>query len=469
MTNELWRLGACETAERIAKREISAAEVTQAHLERLDALNPGLNAVSVVLADDARAEADGIDAALSRGEAVGPLAGVPVTIKENADQQGQATTNGVPAYVDALASADAPAVRNLRRAGAVIIGRTNTPEFSLRWFTDNPLRGRTLNPWHSGHTPGGSSGGAAASLAQGIGALAHGSDLGGSLRYPAYCCGVATIRASLGRVPSYNGSAPAERGLATQLMSVQGPIAHTIADLRLALQVMAADGEQDPLWVPPEAQVAAASGPLRVAVSSDPAGDGVDPAVAQAIDQAAAALGEAGYEIERVDPPAVAEIAKLWGRLLMTETHLMMEAAMRRDGSQIIVGVLDAYYRTYPPSDLEGYMQGLALRNTYVREWSAFMQRYPLVLAPVSQVPAMPQGADEVAEDVEQILTWQRMLTAVNCLGLPAVALPTGLAGGLPLGVQIIAYRHREELCLAAAEAVERALGTLSEALWSRQ
>jgi len=250
MERELWRWDAVELAAAIRSRKISSREAVQSVLGRLDAVNPAINAVTVVLADQALAAADAADVLVKQGEALGPLHGVPVTIKENIDQEGQATTNGVVAFTDLIAKADSPPVANWKRAGAVIIGRTNTPAFSVRWHTDNALRGRTFNPWARERTPGGSSGGAAAALASGIAPLAHGNDLGGSIRYPAYCCGVAGIRPTLGRVPAYNATAAEERPPGLQLMSVQGPLARRVRDVRLGLQAMATRDPRDPWWAP---------------------------------------------------------------------------------------------------------------------------------------------------------------------------------------------------------------------------
>lgn len=235
MSTEIWRLDAVDLAQAIRVRAISARQAVTACLERLEAVNPSINAVVDVLADEALAAAQAADEAVSRGAELGPLHGVPVTIKVNVDQAGRATTNGVVAFRDVIAKADSPPVANWRKAGAIIIGRTNAPAFSWRWFTDNDLYGATCNPWHPGITPGGSSGGAAAALAAGIGALAHGNDIGGSIRYPAYACGVAGIRPTFGRVPSYNPSATEERPLSMQIMSVQGPLARRVRDLRLGL------------------------------------------------------------------------------------------------------------------------------------------------------------------------------------------------------------------------------------------
>ena len=201
---DLWRLPAADLAALIKSKQVSTRDPATAALARLDQVNHQINAVIDHRPEDVLQQADAIDARLARGEDPGPLAGVPVTIKVNVDQTGYATTNGLNLQKDAIASAHNPVVNNFVKAGAVLLGRTNTPAFSLRWFTDNDLHGRTLNPWNASHTPGGSSGGASAAVAAGIGAIAHGNDQGGSIRYPAYACGVAGLRPTQGLVPAFN-------------------------------------------------------------------------------------------------------------------------------------------------------------------------------------------------------------------------------------------------------------------------
>src|SRR4051794_23910018 len=237
---ETWRWDAVDIARAIRLGALSAREATVAALARCEAVNPALNAVVDPLPEQALAAAVAADAARARGAVLGPLHGVPITVKVNADMAGRATTNGVVAFKDAVAAEDSAVIGNLRKAGAIIVGRTNTPAFSWRWFTDNDLHGRTLNPFSAGHTPGGSSGGAASAVAAGIGAIAHGNDIGGSVRYPAYACGVAGLRPSAGRIPAFNPSATSERPLSGQLLSTQGPLARRVRDLRLALAAMAA-------------------------------------------------------------------------------------------------------------------------------------------------------------------------------------------------------------------------------------
>lgn len=466
---ELWKLGALETAAAIRARKISALDAVGAAIDRMQAVNARVNAVTMDLSKTALEAAYRADRAQKDGHSGGALHGVPVTIKENVDQKGLANTNGVKAFAEKIAPDDSPVVSNLLKAGAIVIGRTNTPEFSLRWFTDNELRGRTDNPWSKDVTPGGSSGGGAAAVALGIGAIAHGNDLGGSLRYPAYACGVATVRPSLGRIPAYNPSAGEERALALQLMSVQGPIARSVRDVRAGLAAMSAPDHRDPWWVPAPLDGPVMPKPIRVAVTKTPAGIPCDPAVATAIDRAAAHLEAAGYAVEAVDPPLVAEIAEAWRNILNTDLRMLTHGAIRDYGSPTINKVLGADTNEEPPLDHPSYVRALADRTRLLREWNRFLDRYPLVLAPVSQVPPFPQDEDlKGPERMKQMLDEQSMLYVVNFLGLPSAAVPTGLHDGVPIGVQIVGPRFREDLCLDAAQAIEDAVGVLAEKLWAK-
>ena len=246
---KFWQLSGSEIASAIRAKEFTAVEVCKDHLQRLGEVNGALNAVVKEMPDEALDAAKKVDEQIAKGEDPGPLCGVPVTIKVNTDQKGHATTNGLVVLKDLIAEVDSPVVSNIRKAGGVIVGRTNTPAFSLRWFTNNNLHGHTYNPRDKSLTPGGSSGGAASAVASGICAIGHGTDIGGSIRYPAYACGVHGLRPTLGRIPAYNASGP-ERHIGGQLMAVSGPIARTMADIRLGLEAMAVEDIRDPWSVP---------------------------------------------------------------------------------------------------------------------------------------------------------------------------------------------------------------------------
>src|SRR5579871_3993352 len=269
---DLWRLSAADLAVLVRSKKITAKDAATAALARLDAVNPKINAVVDHRPDDVLKQAADVDATIARGDDPGPLAGVPVTVKVNIDQQGFASTNGLTLQRDAIAPANSPVVDNLRKAGAVILGRTNCPAFSYRWFTTNLIHGDTRNPRDPNVTPGGSSGGAGAAVTAGIGAIAHGTDIAGSIRYPAYACGVHGLRPTLGRVPAFNPGLP-ERGIGAQIEAVSGPLARTIKDLRISLAAMSARDPRDPWWVP--APLEGAPIQKRAALCLNP--DGLDP------------------------------------------------------------------------------------------------------------------------------------------------------------------------------------------------
>ncbi len=270
-----------------------------AHVDRMHAVNPSLNAVVVDLSAQAIEAARAADRAQADGATLGKLHGVPVTIKINIDLEGQANSNGVLAFKENIAPGDSPVVANLKKAGAIIIGMTNTPEFSMRGFTDNRLHGLTRNPWDSAITCGGSSGGAGASIAAGIGAIGHGNDIGGSLRWPAYCNGIATIKPTQGRIPAFNPSAPAERPLMAQFMSAQGPLAREVRDVRLGLEVMSQRDMRDPWWVPAPLEGPKLPKPIKVALARIPDDMDTDPDVIAQLRVAADHLANAGYDDHR--------------------------------------------------------------------------------------------------------------------------------------------------------------------------
>jgi len=463
MTDEIWRWDGTRMAEAIARREISSREAVSSCLRRMAQVNPRLNAVTVDLGEAARAAAERADQAVSNRGALGPLHGVPVTIKENVDQAGCATTNGVVAFRNLIAQENSPVVANWTAAGAVILGRTNTPAFSFRLDTDNELRGRTWNPWSDEHTPGGSSGGAAASVAAGITPLAHGNDIAGSIRYPAYACGLVGLRPSFGRVPAFNPSAGAERSISAQMLSVQGPIARTVRDVRLGLAAMATHDARDPWWVPAPLEGEPIPGRLQVAVVTEPAdlaGARLHRSVTDALHRAAGWLADAGYDIVDERTPGFTRAMELWSAMQMPEIRLFFDPVVQEYGDAGIKRAMALWMAGYPAEDGAAYMKALAERAHVVRQWQRFLARVPLVLAPVCTEPVYKRGFD--LESVERTAAvWQECatLTAVPVLGLPALAVPTGVVDGLPMGVQIVGARFREDLCLAAGEAIEARSG----------
>ena len=463
MRNELWRWDAVDLAQAIRNRAVSSREAVQACLSRLEKVNPHLNAVVDVFAAQALDDADRADAAVKRGEELGPLHGVPLTAKINIDYAGRANTNGVVAFKDVIAPADAPVISNWRKAGAVFIGRTNTPAFSWRWFTDNDLHGRTLSPWDRAVTPGGSSGGASAAVACGIGPLAHGNDIGGSIRYPAYACGICGIRPTLGRVPAFNGSAKEERPIIAQLASVQGPLARSIRDLRLGLRAMARPDARDPWWVPAPHEHGAERRPCRVAMVAELPGVAHDEAVSQAVRRSAAHLEEAGYRVEEVAPPRWTESAELWALLVLNEVRFSMMPAIEAYGDEATKRAARAMVEITPTLDFESFRAGLARRLTLLREWLLFFERYPIALTPTSWRKPFPIDADQHGADaMRAIFEANSPLFVLPLLGLPGLSVPTGIVDGLPMGVQLMGGRYEEERLFVAGEVIEARCGKLT-------
>ena len=452
---ELWKLGAGELADCIRKRSVSSREAVQAHLDRVAAVNPDVNAITQVLAETALAAAGAADAKLARGEPVGPLHGVPFTVKENIDVAGSATTWGAAALAGQVAGEDAPHIANLRAAGAIPIARTNMPDFALRWHTDSGVAGATRNPWDPALTPGGSSGGEAAALATGMTPLGVGNDLGGSLRWPAQCCGVSSLKPTLGRVPDAAVTIPTDPTMGISLFNVQGPLARRVADVRLAFGVMAAGSDRDPKFVQPVSPPATADRPT-VAVVRDPGGLGIHPAVAAALDRAARSLAAAGYTLDEVEPPEIMACVDGWQALLAADFGVL---------EPLIGGLMSADTRTFfdaaaaamPKPDLALVEGAFLNRHRLLREWAAFQRQHPLILAPIGTQPAPTAAADLEPGGAEAGLLRLRMTVAVNFLGLPAAAV--AIPGELPQAVQMIGPRYREDLCLAAAEAIEGAVG----------
>jgi amidase len=465
---ELWRWPATRLAHAIATAQISSREAVQSCLDRIAAVNPQLNALAEVSAQEALDAAAEADRLVASGGPLGPLHGVPVTTKINSDQAGHVTTNGVAALKDDVAEADSPQVASLRRAGAILVGRSNTPAFSFRWFTNNDIHGRTLNPWDVARTPGGSSGGAGSSVAAGMTPIAHGNDIGGSVRYPAYVCGVVGLRPTVGRVSSMHrlpeGASPLP---AFPLMGVEGPLARSIEDARLALRCMAAPDARDPVHVPGATAPPPAPRPLRVGLVRDVGVATSASAVDAALDQAAAWLGDAGYVVEEVELPLLAEAYRLWWLLVMEEFRMVMPM-VEQFGDDAMKRAAQNYYEVRAElfggePGLTDYMTGYGRRATLMRQLGEFMDRYSTILLPVSAEQALEQDADLGGTDrMREVIAAQWSMMAVPVLGFPGLSVPTGVAGGLPVGVQLVGRRFDEEALLDAGAVIEARAGTFT-------
>jgi amidase len=452
--DDLWRLSAADLAHLIRSKKVSAKEAATSALSRLDAVNPKINAVIDHRPEDVLKQAAAVDAAIARGEDAGSLAGVPVTVKVNIDQEGFATTNGLKLQRDVIAASNNPVIDNLRKAGAVILGRTNCPAFSYRWFTTNLVHGDTKNPRDASLTPGGSSGGAGAAVAAGIGHIAHGTDIAGSIRYPAYACGVHGLRPTVGRVASFNASLP-ERPIAAQISAVSGPLARTIGDLRIAFEAMSARDVRDPWWVP--APLQGPEMPKRAALCLTP--DGLEPVteVKAAVADAGKRLARAGWMVEEIaDTPPLREAADWQTKLWLGDGYEAQLEAAEKEGDPGALACLRGNRSKVFPFDQAAFSKALTRRATLSRQWLLFLEKYPVLLIPVSGELPFPDHLDR-RDEASFARVWRAQLTqiAIPFMGLPGLTVATGLVGRIPVGVQVVAGRYREDLCLLAGEAIE--------------
>jgi amidase len=451
---DIWRLPAQELAGLIRAKKVSAREAATSALARLDAVNPAINAVVDHRPDDVLSQAAAVDAAIARGDDAGVLAGVPVTIKANIDQAGFANTNGLKMQAGLIAKDNSPVVDNLRKAGAVILGRTNCPAFSYRWFTTNLIHGNTKNPRDPSITPGGSSGGAGAAVAAGIGHIAHGTDIAGSIRYPAYANGVHGLRTTVGRIAAFNAALP-ERTIGPQISAVSGPLARTIGDLRISLAAMSMPDVRDPWWVP--VPLEGPSMPKRAALCVDPEGLDPVPEVKAAVVDAAKRLERAGWIVEEVTSlPPLKEAAEHQTKLWLGDNYEGQLAAAEREGDPGALACLRGNRSKVSPFDALTLSKILTRRATLVREWSLFLEKYPVLLMPVSGELPFPDQLD-TKDDASFARVWRAQLPqiAIPFMGLPGLTVSTGLVGRVPVGVHLVAGRYREDLCLLAGEAIE--------------
>ena len=451
---DLWRLSAADLANLVKSKKVSAKEAATAALLRLDAANPRINAVVDHRPDDVLKQASEVDAAIASGQVAGPLVGVPVTAKVNIDQEGFATTNGLKLQANTIARSNSPVIDNLRKAGAVILGRTNCPAFSYRWFTTNLIHGDTKNPRDPRLTPGGSSGGAGAAVAAGIGHVAHGTDIAGSIRYPAYACGVHGLRPTMGRVAAFNASLP-ERPIGPQISAVSGPLARTIADLRIALAAMSSGDRRDPWWVP--APLKGPPMPMRAALCISP--DGLDPVpdVKAALADAGKRLARAGWAVEEIsNTPPLREAADWQTKLWLGDGYEAQLEVAEKEGDLGALACLRGNRGKVFPFDQAAFSNALTRRATLAREWLQFLQTYAVLLIPVSAELPFPDHLD-CKDEVSFARVWQAQLTqiAIPFMGLPGLTVSTGMVGKSPVGVQVVSGRYREDLCLAAGEAIE--------------
>jgi amidase len=444
--------GLCEVparvlAERLRRREVSAVEALDAHLERIGRHNPALNAVVSLDADRARDQARAADAAIARGEVVGPLHGVPMTLKDGHDVAGMRTTVGT-FELDRVAAADGTVAARLRAAGANLIGHTNVAAWLADYQSANPVFGRSANPWDTARTPGGSSGGAAAALASGMTPLEVGSDIAGSLRLPPHFCGVYGLKATERRIPQTGFFVPAEQARSVRIMGALGPLARDLGDLELALTVIAGpdgrDGDVPP--VPLGARRRRGLGDLRLAVAPTLPGSSVAAAVRGQVERVAAAAADAGAQVtERLPEVDWDALHQLFGDLLDAVIGAFDPAAELRDEQRSLAWYLDA----------------LGRRDRFAATWQAFFEEVDALLLPPAMTSAFTHRDAGAAIDVDGQPAGYgghgQLLVFCNLTGLPGLVAPAGLADGLPVGVQLVGPLWSELRLLEVADALEQA------------
>jgi Asp-tRNA(Asn)/Glu-tRNA(Gln) amidotransferase A subunit family amidase len=449
MSEELVKASATWMAQAIRRRDVSAVELFDAHAARIAERDPRINALVFPRSREARAEAVEADAALARGDRLGPLHGVPFTAKEAIAVAGMPAPNGSRLFADNVSEADAVPIRRLRDAGAIVLGKTNVPEFCSHWDTYNELFGATVNPHDPTRSAGGSSGGEAAALASAMTPLGLGSDLGGSIRAPCHFCGLFGLKPGRGTVP-WADHYPMVSGPGPRMMGTVGPMARCVDDLELALAVLA----------PLEPAVGA---PAAVAVFEEDGLQPVSAACRAAVRLAAAALGDAGHDTIDAHPPAQAQVRAAFDVVLVTEAAagLLPGIAGREDElSPPIREIADAL-RDYRPA-LGPYLEAFATLVRLEAEADAWFERHGAALCPVAPDVAPPLRGSFGPVDSEAIRPGGKLTlcTYANALGLPAVSVPVMRTdAGLPVGVQLIGPRGHERALLALARQLEHALG----------
>jgi amidase len=467
MSDELYTWSASRLAKAIAGREVSAQEALASSLERIDAVNPALNAVVDVYHEEAVRQAEATDQYLAAGFSLGPLGGVPTLIKDNVRTAGHPATNGIPSRANILSPADDPVVENIRRGGANVIGRTNVPPWCWEWFCTNELWGTTFNARNHDLTPGGSSGGAGSAVAAGIVPIAHGNDIAGSVRYPAYANGIVGLRPTVGAVPG-KGYTPEDPALSVQLFAVQGPLARTVQDAKLGFDVMRGYSWRDPVTVP---QVDLPAGARRVGVYRGTEITPLAPEVGQALDAAIVALESRGYVVEEIKTDVFQQMFELEMLLTFQEfvqsgsSHIIEGGEIMRKGLEGWSAVVEDLFGTGFQLDLKSYGRTLARRGTVIRTLQGLLERTPIILTPSSaEVPFLhDEDQDTPVSRKHDIVLAQWPMCGTPVVGFPGLVVPTNVvAKNVPLGVHLISRRFGENDLFAAGQALEDAFGPAS-------
>jgi len=442
---------ATDLADLIRKKETSSKEVVEAHFNRISEVNPYLNAITLTLEESAIKAAEKADNA-NEEDRKKPFHGVPFTVKENIDLKGTPTTQGVPLLAESMPAKNAPIVDRMIKAGAIPIARTNLPEMGMRLDTDNPLRGRTFNPWNKDLTPGGSSGGEAAAIATGMSPFGLGNDIGGSLRNPAYCCGIASLKPSIGRLPFVSSIEPFVDMGASGTFLTDGPMARSVNDLRAGLTIMAGRHIEDPQSVDAPLIGSVPESP-KAALVKDISNFNLPDATKREIEKAGSILSQKGWSVEEVEAPEVERVYEIWGTVLNSGMlDAMPDEVFKEETAVYLKRFAEPFINNGISLD-----EALLERRRLRRLWSSFLTDYTVCIGPTWSNLPWPIDTDLDPVKGDSALKESFIFIAPgNCLGIPSVALPMGVAGGLPTGIQIYSELYREDLCLLAAEIIEQ-------------
>jgi amidase len=462
--SDLTFLSAASMTEQVRKKKISPVELVEAHLAQIEKLNPRFNAFVEVDAERVRRNAHNAEGAVMNKKALGPLHGVPLSIKSSISVAGMRCEAGSRLRAGFVAAQDAPLVARLKNAGAIVLGVTNTPELLMAWETDNLLYGRTNNPWNVERTPGGSSGGEAAAIAAGMSAGGVGSDGGGSIRVPAHFSGICGLKPTPGRIPS-TGHYPTSAG-PFALIGVVGPMARTVADLKVLFEVMQGPDDGDTcaapvaLRWPGDEEVEN----LRIGYFEDDGRTPVTPETRMAVHTAAEALRGAGFEVEPFQPTGLEEARQLWHKFFVVAGGMLLRPMFKgreRDLSPILQQFLE-WSAAQPAHTGRTLLDAWVRRDAARAQFFEQMRKYPILLCPAAAIPAFRHGARswQVEGKTVQYLDAWSYSEFFNLLGNPAAVVPVGNSPeGLPIGVQIVGRPWEEEQVLAVAAALEKECG----------
>jgi Asp-tRNA(Asn)/Glu-tRNA(Gln) amidotransferase A subunit family amidase len=458
--SELNFLSAVSMAEQIRQKKLSPVELVDAHLARIETLNPKLNALVQVDAEGARRQARAAEDAVARHENVGPLHGVPISIKSSIEVKGLRCEAGTRLRTGLVAKNDAPLVSRLRQAGAIILGNTNTPELLMAWETDNLLYGRTNNPWDLSRTPGGSSGGEAAAIAAGLSAGGVGSDGGGSIRVPAHFSGICGLKPTPGRIP-VTGHFPTSAG-PFALLGVVGPMARTVADLKVLFEVMQGPDDGDPSAAPVPMRWPQTGDvkKLRIGYFEDDGRTPVTPETRAAVQAAANALKRAGFEVEPFRLDGLEQARQLWWQFFGIAGGMLLGPLIQGREADLspILKEFSSWVAAEPSHTAQTLLDTWIMRDVVRMQVFSQMRDFPILLCPVASVPAFRHGERSWnidGQSVKYLDAWS-CTEWFNLLGTPAATIPFGRSKeGLPIGVQIVARPWEEELVLAVAAELE--------------